>query len=165
MRRRHLSTIDLTLLALLIKPKFEKAAAERKAATQPKPGEQGARTRPQDVAAVPPLNNQDLIGKSRDLAAKTVGVSGRRVENVALITKHAPALIPDIKAGLITIPQAVDRVRGQEDLKRQQEATAPRARAVDKAVDKSGDLNFICMSFHWRDKNKPSDVTYFVTRA
>jgi hypothetical protein len=58
-----------------------------------------------------------------------MGVSGRTVERVTFIQKNAPALIPDIKAGLITIPQAVDRVRGQENLKRQQEVTAKQAAA------------------------------------
>jgi hypothetical protein len=96
-------------------------------ATQPKPGEK-ADQRPRATASVRQPNNQDLtapLGRaptSAESAAKIVGVSARTVENVASIQKHAPALIPDIKAGLITIPQAVDRVRGQEDLKRQHAA-------------------------------------------
>jgi hypothetical protein len=122
----HLSTIDRAQLALLIKPKFEAAAAERKAATLPPKGVR-ADVHNSVSAPVHGRENQDLTGKSSDQAAKVVGVSGRTVENVALIQKQAPALIPDIKAGLLTIPQAVDKVRAQDELKRKQELAAKQA--------------------------------------
>jgi ParB-like chromosome segregation protein Spo0J len=128
-RRRHLSPFDLGLLANTLKPKFEKAAAERMKATQPKPGEQGARTRPQASASGRGLDNQALKGKTSEQAAKILGVSPRTVERVAYISKYKPDLIPDIKDGLITIPQAVDKINAQEGLKREQEVAAKQAAA------------------------------------
>jgi hypothetical protein len=107
-RRRHLSPFDLGLLANTLKPKFEKAAAERKAETTVKAGKGAALQRGETVtASVRQPLNQDLtapLGRaptSAESAAKVVGVSARTVENVASIQKHAPALIPDIKAGAL----------------------------------------------------------------
>lgn len=56
-----------------------------------------------------------------------INLSARMVENLAYIQKNDPDLIPDIKAGLITIPQAVDRINGREELKRRQEVKAIQA--------------------------------------
>jgi hypothetical protein len=127
-RRRHLSPFDLGLLANTLKPKFEKAAAERKAATLPPKGV-SAEKHNSVRASGPSRENQALAGRSRDFAAKALGVSPRTVERVAYISKYKPDLIPDIKDGLITIPQAVDKINAQEGLKRQREVTAKQAAA------------------------------------
>jgi hypothetical protein len=73
-----------SLLALLIKPKFEEAAAERVKAQQPKAGQNVLQKQATATSRQP--NNQDLtapLGRaptSAESAAKVVGISGRTVE-------------------------------------------------------------------------------------
>src|SRR5580698_9777497 len=99
-RRRHLDDIDLGLLANLIKPKFEAAAAERvKANLLDGKNTDGTPKRASASAPGRQPKNQVVTGKSSEQAAKVVGTSARTVERVAFITKQAPALIPEIKAG------------------------------------------------------------------
>jgi ParB-like chromosome segregation protein Spo0J len=169
--RRQLSTIDKAQLALLIKPKFEEAAAERVKAAQPKPGENVLQKKAnQAKAPVPEPKNQALKGQARDQAAKAVGVSGRTVENVALITKQAPALIPEIKAGLLTIPQAVDKINAQEALKRKQETLRRQQEARDAGREDTTDKQAQVEAakerirqeeaLEWGRLNKVLDVAY-----
>jgi hypothetical protein len=127
-RRRHLSPFDLGLLANTLKPKFEKAAAERMKATQATAGNSLSASLKREPFSITASasgrgpSNQGPTGKTSEQAAKILGVSPRTVERVAYISKYKPDLIPDIKDGLITIPQAVDKINAQEGLKRQHAA-------------------------------------------
>jgi ParB-like chromosome segregation protein Spo0J len=113
--RRHLSHQQRSVLAYKLQPLFQAAAAERKAATLVAPGKGAALQKGQTVrAAVPPPLNQDLIGKSRDQAAKAVHVSGRSVSDVAYVAKNAPDLIPKLQANTITVTQAATQARAIE---------------------------------------------------
>jgi hypothetical protein len=179
--RRQLSTLAKAELALLIKPRLAVAAAERVQATQPKPGE-GARLRAgKGLTASAPVrgpSNQDVTpnlldeptGKAADQAAKAVGVSGRTVENVAYLKKHAPELIPDIRDGLLTISQGVDKTRNQEAIKRQQEVKAHQSAARAARTPDSSNSEEVVVEEQedtesakakaWDDINKILDVVY-----
>lgn len=95
--RRHLTPSEKAAIALNVTPMLEAEARERQLATLKK-GEQ-----PPDVAILPPRDDQ---GKSRDKAAKMLGVSARYISDAKKIKEEAPETFERIATGEISIPEA-----------------------------------------------------------
>lgn len=96
-RRRHLTQGQLAAVAVEALPMFEAEAKERQrkhGGTAP-----GRKNTGGKVAT-------SVRGKSRDHAAKALGTSARYVSDVKALAKKAPHLVPKIKSGELTVPDA-----------------------------------------------------------
>lgn len=99
LNRRHLNSSQRAMIAFHALPLFEAEAKER----QRLAGEQHGRGMGEKVPVIVP---EAIKQDSRDLAAASVGVSGKYVSDIKAISKKAPELLKKIEAGTITIPEA-----------------------------------------------------------
>ena len=128
LRRRDLTASQKACIAVEIEPMF---AEEAKARQQAAGGDRGNQYTGGKVAVVailplpaeipvpqsalptpvPPLSPTPTAGKARDLAAKTVGTSGRYVGEAKALKTAAPAAFEAVKAGTQTLSQATRKVK------------------------------------------------------
>ena len=101
---------------------------------------QGTRT---DIVAEMPRSD---FGKSRDIAAKAFGVSGRYISAAKRIKKHDSKLAEKVRKSEITLTQAISQMKRDQRLAEFQEFT--------KKYKPSKDLKVICGDFYqWCNKN------------
>ena len=126
MVRRHFSASQRAAIALEVEKLLASEARKRQSTRA------GGESR-QLVEKLP----QPEKGKARDKAGKLLKVSGRYVQDAKTIAKDAPELIPDIKAGRLTVSRAKDRIkqkgsvqttRGKRDLRADARALAKHLR-------------------------------------
>jgi hypothetical protein len=98
-RRRHMNKGALAAVAAELEPFFAADAKKRQA-------EQAKRNQPQaatlNVATLPPIEK----AKSRQEAAKSVGVGERYVQDAKKVKQEAPEVFEKLKAGKITLQDA-----------------------------------------------------------
>jgi ParB-like chromosome segregation protein Spo0J len=98
-RRRHMNKGSLAAVAAELEPFFAADAKKRQA-------EQAKRNQPQaaaqKVAKLPPIEK----AKSRQEAAKSVGVGERYVQDAKKVKQEAPEVFERLKAGKITLQDA-----------------------------------------------------------
>jgi N6-adenosine-specific RNA methylase IME4 len=98
LHRRHLETGQKAAIgALIAEEKYKAEAAKRQVAL--------AGTRKPDLVAILPQGQED-IGRSRELAAKEVGVSARYVGEAERIKRESPQTFEKLLTGAVTLPQA-----------------------------------------------------------
>ncbi len=102
LHRRHLETGQRAALAVELMPRLEAEAAKRR----------GGDRRSRDYQSGNPATL--VRGKSRDHAAKIVGVSGRTVADAAAVRDNAPELFARVKAGKLTVAAARREMRANE---------------------------------------------------
>jgi ParB-like chromosome segregation protein Spo0J len=96
LHRRHLTASQKAVIALEAEPLFAAEAKERQ-----KTSTGGAQPQLRSK-----LTEAGAKGKTVDHAAKSVGVSSGYVAEIRKINAKDPSLLPQIKAGTMTIPQA-----------------------------------------------------------
>lgn len=111
LQRRHLSAGQKAAIAVEALPLFEAEALDRKREA----GRSAAPGRPaeKDVAIVPQVSPD--VGRAREQAASTVGVSPRYVQDAKRIKEEAPALFEEVKAGVTSLPRAVRQVEREQN--------------------------------------------------
>jgi ParB family chromosome partitioning protein len=97
LHRRHLTASQKAVVAYELEPLFAKKAKKRQ--------KQHGGTAPGRSRNTSPENGGS-IGESQKLAAKSVGVSHGYVAELKKIVAKDPSLLPQIKAGKLTIPEA-----------------------------------------------------------
>lgn len=102
--RRHLDKGQKIALALEIEPFFAAEAKKRYDATVGRPAK--------SVANVPPIS-RGL--KSRDQAAKAVGVSGKLVSAAKAIKEADPERFEKVKQGKLSVAKATKEIRAEQD--------------------------------------------------
>lgn len=100
LKRRHLTPSQKAAIAVDLLPHLEKEARERQEATWPKPGQ---KVGDNVVEKIPPPTDE---GKSRDQAAKLMGVNPHYVSEAKAISQASPETFGQLKAGEKTITQA-----------------------------------------------------------
>jgi hypothetical protein len=100
MARRHLTASQRAAIALEVE-KLLAAEARRRQSTS-----SGGES-PQLVEKLPQADK----GKAREKAGELLKVSGRYVQDAKKIAKDAPELIPEIKAGRLTVSEAKERTK------------------------------------------------------
>lgn len=88
MKRRHLTPSQLAIIAAETIPQFEKRAKERQ------------------QAGLAPTGANGEIGKSAEIAAKTLGASPRSVERARQVLKISPEQGARVKAGKLSLHKA-----------------------------------------------------------
>ena len=99
LHRRHLSVSQKAMLAVELKPLFEKQAKERQIA--------GGVEKSKVKAILPEASK----GQSRDIVAKTVGVSGRSVSDAEKVKKASPERAEKVKQGEMTTQEALREIK------------------------------------------------------
>jgi hypothetical protein len=94
LRRRHLTEAQKAVLALDILPQLEERARRRMLATQ-------------NNRSAKEIIPEQGSGQARDQAAAAVGVNARYVQSVKRIAREAPHLIEPMRAGALSVPQAL----------------------------------------------------------
>jgi hypothetical protein len=110
LQRRHLTASQKALVAVDSLPFYEEAAKNRLKLSQGR-GKKGR-------AILPHLN----LGRSRDLAAQTFGVSGRYVGYAKQINATDPDLAQEIRDGKKTITEALKIIKRDEESTTQRKA-------------------------------------------
>jgi hypothetical protein len=98
-RRRHMNKGALAAVAAELEPFFASDAKKRQAEQAKRNQPQAA---PQKVATLPPIEKS----KSRQEAAKSVGVGERYVQDAKKVKQEAPEVFERLKAGKITLQDA-----------------------------------------------------------
>jgi ParB-like chromosome segregation protein Spo0J len=98
-RRRHMNKGALAAVAAELEPFFAADAKKRQAEQAKRNQPQSA---PQKVAKLPPIEKS----KSRQEAAKSVGVGERYVQDAKKVKQEAPEVFERLKAGKITLQDA-----------------------------------------------------------
>ena len=104
-KRRHLNASQLAMLGAALMPMLQAEAAARKA---------GARWKEN-------VDQANLPGQARDIAAKMVGLKAERyIDYAVTITEKAPELADDVRAGTMPIGQAYEiaKASGQEAVRK-----------------------------------------------
>ena len=122
MARRHLTASQRAAIALEVE-KLLAAEARKRQSTR------AGGVSPQLVEKLP----QAEKGKARDKAGKLLKVSGRYVQDAKTIAKDAPELIPEIKAGRLTVSKAKDRIKQKGSAEKTAEKRDLRADAQELA--------------------------------
>jgi ParB-like chromosome segregation protein Spo0J len=101
--RRHLSPSQRAAIAVDLLPMLEAEARERQVAAAEATN---ARAHLALVEAVPEASSEPVVrGRSRDIAASALGVSGRSVGDAKAIAEAAPEVLVEVKAGNLSIPE------------------------------------------------------------
>jgi DNA modification methylase/ParB-like chromosome segregation protein Spo0J len=125
--RRHLTATQQATLAFDVKPLYAAAAKDRQRAS----GGDRKSAAAKSVVETVPQPIREPAPKSRDLAAATVGVSGRTVDKVAAVVKAAPDLLPKMRSGELTASRAAAIVARRERESAMQEKAKAAASAPD----------------------------------
>ena len=96
LKRRHLSKSQCAMVAVDTLEYYEKEAKERQRLSKGR-GKKG-----KGVAG-----NSTGFGKSRDMAAKTFGVSGRLIQTAKKIIREHPEIAEEIRSGKRSITQSI----------------------------------------------------------
>jgi ParB-like chromosome segregation protein Spo0J len=101
--RRHLTPSQRAAIAVDLLPLLEAEARERQVAAAEATN---ARAHLALVEAVPEASSEPVVrGRSRDIAASALGVSGRSVGDAKAIAEAAPEVLVEVKAGNLSIPE------------------------------------------------------------
>jgi hypothetical protein len=99
-----------------IQMEFAEAVAEEGRRAKVEGGKTAGRSRPQKdlnecskPIAPPPKHI------TREKLAKQAGISERKIQEAALVSKVAPDLLPEVRAGNITLPQAIRQAEGRTE--------------------------------------------------
>lgn len=95
LHRRHLSSSQRAAIATDIEPMLAEEARERQAHGQTAPG-----------VTLKEIFPEASNGQARDQAAEIMGTNGRYVSDAKRIKQESPELFEQVKAGVVTIPQA-----------------------------------------------------------
>jgi ParB-like chromosome segregation protein Spo0J len=136
--RRHLSPSQRAAIAVDLLPMLEAEARERQVAAAEATN---ARAHLALVEGVPEPSSEPLVrGRSRDIAASALGVSGRSVGDAKAIAEAAPEVLVEVKAGNLSIPEG-RRIAALPSLEERKEAikdakggTGTRKERVPKTV-------------------------------
>jgi N6-adenosine-specific RNA methylase IME4 len=110
LQRRHLTQSQKAFVALQIMPELAKEAAARQRSGKGPDGS-GGRGKKKNLGANVPEGlarptKPKAAERARDKAAKQVGLGARYVSDAEKITREAPDLVDEIKAGRKSIPEA-----------------------------------------------------------
>jgi 16S rRNA G966 N2-methylase RsmD len=134
LKRRHLNTSQKALVAVDALPYYEKVAKKRQKLSQGR-GKKG-------VAKMP----QVFHGKSRDIAAKVFGVSGRYVGYAKKINEKDPNLAQEIRDGKKSIAEAVNQIKKNERI--------IKLKKNAKKYKAKNDVKIVCADFYqWCKEN------------
>lgn len=101
--RRHLSPSQRAAIAVDLLPMLEAEARQRQVAAA---AATNARAQLALVEAVPEPTNEPVVrGRSRDIAAIALGVSGRSVGDAKAIAEAAPEVLVEVRSGTLSIPE------------------------------------------------------------
>ena len=101
--RRHLTPSQRAAIAVDLLPMLEAEARERQVAAA---AATNARVHLALVEDVPEPSGETVVrGRSRDIAASALGVSGRSVGDAKAIAEAAPEVLVEVKAGNLSIPE------------------------------------------------------------
>jgi len=110
--RRHLTASQRAAIALELLPQYEAAAKERQ---RRRGGNQPRLQSAHDVVAgrqvAPSRTARDKDSEARQQAARALGVSARYVSDLKLVQAKKPDLVKHVRAGRLTVPQALNRVK------------------------------------------------------
>jgi len=107
--RRHLTTSQLGAVAAKMQPALQAEAAKRKAANL----RQGAAA-PSAPIGADGETDEAPTGKSRDIAAKIVGVGSTTVDRAQFVMRNDPELFKRVEAGEITVAAAERAIKTKE---------------------------------------------------
>lgn len=111
LRRRHLTASQRAAVAVEILPLLEREAAHRR-----KAGSAAAEEEPTSpklaIGQTCPLVKTGGSGRSRDQAARAVGVSPRLVQSAKRVAESAPQAVAKIKSGELSVSAAESGLRG-----------------------------------------------------
>ena len=111
LRRRHLTSSELSTVAVEALPWLEEEARKRQEATRAKPGEKIG-------SNVPATLPGPYKGESRDQVAALVGgTSGRQVSSAKAIKAKSPELYKEVQTGKLSIQQAERELRREEAIR------------------------------------------------
>lgn len=102
--RRHLTTSQLAMVAVEFLPVLQREAKER----------QGARNDQHKTSASIDADVEDRSGRSAKQAADAVGVGEVTVGRAKRITRDAPDLAVEVKAGSMTVDKAINTLKQRE---------------------------------------------------
>lgn len=122
LRRRHLNAGQLAFLALEVEAHYAEIAKQRQiaAAQRDRTVQQSSRSDAEVVADLPQPSEQ----KSREQAAKTVGASGRTVQQAKAVQRDAPDLAAKVRADEMKL-DAADRERKRRIAEQQRREPEP----------------------------------------
>lgn len=115
-QRRHLTPDQLAAIAMQWKPQFVAEGLKAMAEGGKRGAETAGRGRPKDhsVRGVAVSTQGYSHGsKTRKKLADLAGVSENRVAQAEIVVRHSPDLLEEVKAGKVTLPEAVRKVKGE----------------------------------------------------
>jgi hypothetical protein len=116
--RRHLEIGQRAMLALELLPLYEAEARKKQLAAAARGGERPA----SKGGANPPQPSADRAPRSRDVAAESVGSSGRNVQRAKYVAKTAPDLAEKVKTGDLALNAAEKQARRRVSQAQEQDA-------------------------------------------
>jgi hypothetical protein len=109
LHRRHLTASQKSIVAANAKPLYAAEAKERQ--------RQAGGDHEEPLREIIPQADK---GRARDKAAAAVGVNPRYVDQAEYVIKNAPELAEQVKAGEVTLPQALKTIRRTNPLPRKE---------------------------------------------
>ena len=130
--RRHLDKGQKIALSLELEPFFAEEARKRQAHGQTAPGKSL-------VENVPQALSQSQNVKSRDQAAKTVGISGKLVSKAKAIKESDPERFEKVVSGKLSVEKATREIRAEKNkrelVEAQAQITAEKKRSIESVCD------------------------------
>ena len=145
LKRRHLNTSQKALVAVDALPYYENISKKRQKLSKGR-GKKG-------VAKMP----QVFQGKSRDVAAKVFGVSGRYVGYAKQINEKDPNLAQEIRDGKKSIAKAINQINKTERISK--------IKRNEKKYKTKNNVQIVCADFYqWcKDNQKDSSIDLILT--
>lgn len=146
--RRHLTPAQRAAIAVDLLPMLEVEARERQVAAAVTTNARLSAFEADGVAAPEAAGALIVRGRSRDLAASALGVSGRSVQEAKTISEQAPEVLVEVRGGALSLPegrriaalpspderkQAIKKAKSEKGIpkKRVPKVTAATPKAVD----------------------------------
>ena len=108
LKRRHLNASQKAMVALDILPLFEKEAKARQ--------RQHGDTAPGRLKNTSGKNAGTVLGEARQQAAKATGAGNHYISDAKRIAERAPEMLPDIRSGVLSIPEALLKAGFQQSV-------------------------------------------------
>ena len=154
LKRRHLNGSQRAVVALRVEEYHAREAKQRQRQAAERTNAALGRSAPTHVEPVPQPSSleekrsvrDEQAKKAREQAGKTVGVSGRYVQDAKKVKEEAPDLLPKVEAGEITLPEAKKEIRQREKAKK----VAAIAKQEPAPLDATGTFSVVYADPPWR---------------
>lgn len=103
--RRHLTPAQRAAIAVDLLPMLEVEARERQVAAAVTTNARLSAFEADGVATPDAAGALIVRGRSRDLAASALGVSGRSVQEAKTISEQAPEVLAEVRGGALSLPE------------------------------------------------------------